>query len=186
MQETTTKAIQSSGAVSAKSSDGFILVNSSFKPVFVNPIAAEILAFPEKPEKRSGEGSLASKIRSLFFSGKSPVVPEPATAFQSGRRVYECRAYSVDALAKGDSVCMAMLLQRRLRASTGLCQVSEKFNLTTREREVLQHLSEGRTTKEIAAGMEISPNTVKAFVRMIMVKMGVSTRSGIVGKAVGT
>jgi DNA-binding CsgD family transcriptional regulator len=31
--------------------------------------------------------------------------------------------------------------------------------------------------------MAISPNTVKAFLRMIMVKMGVSTRSAIVGKA---
>jgi DNA-binding CsgD family transcriptional regulator len=30
--------------------------------------------------------------------------------------------------------------------------------------------------------MQISPNTVKTFVRLIMVKMGVSTRSGLVGK----
>jgi DNA-binding CsgD family transcriptional regulator len=31
--------------------------------------------------------------------------------------------------------------------------------------------------------MNISPNTVKAFLRLIMVKMRVSTRSAIVGKA---
>jgi hypothetical protein len=33
--------------------------------------------------------------------------------------------------------------------------------------------------------MNISPNTVKAFVHLVMVKMGVSTRSGIIGKMVG-
>jgi DNA-binding NarL/FixJ family response regulator len=33
--------------------------------------------------------------------------------------------------------------------------------------------------------MGISPNTVKVFVRLVMVKMDVSTRSGIAGKIVG-
>jgi DNA-binding CsgD family transcriptional regulator len=33
--------------------------------------------------------------------------------------------------------------------------------------------------------MKISPNTVKAFIRLVMVKMSVSTRSGIIGKIVG-
>ena len=38
-------------------------------------------------------------------------------------------------------------------------------------------------TKEIAAHMGISVNTVKAFIRLLMGKMGVTTRSGIVAKA---
>jgi DNA-binding CsgD family transcriptional regulator len=46
-------------------------------------------------------------------------------------------------------------------------------------------LLQGLTSKEIAQRMGISPNTVKAFLRLVMVKMGVSTRSGIVGKIVG-
>ena len=40
----------------------------------------------------------------------------------------------------------------------------------------------GFTSKEIAARMKISPNTVKAFLRLIMLKLRVSTRSGIVGR----
>jgi DNA-binding NarL/FixJ family response regulator len=46
-------------------------------------------------------------------------------------------------------------------------------------------LAEGFCSKEIAARMKISPNTVKAFVHLVMVKMSVSTRSGIIGKLVG-
>ena len=46
-------------------------------------------------------------------------------------------------------------------------------------------LLQGLTSKEIAVRMGISPNTVKAFLRLVMVKMGVSTRSGIVGRIAG-
>lgn len=78
-------------------------------------------------------------------------------------------------------------LLQRISASEdppSLDQVSERYNLTGRERQVLEHLLEtGPTTKEIAARMGISPNTVKAFLRLMMVKMGVTTRSGIVKQA---
>ena len=40
----------------------------------------------------------------------------------------------------------------------------------------------GLTSKEVAIRMNISPNTVKAFLRLVMGKMGVTTRAGIVAK----
>ena len=40
----------------------------------------------------------------------------------------------------------------------------------------------GLTNKEIADRMGISANTVKGFVRLVMLKMGTSGRSGIVAK----
>jgi DNA-binding CsgD family transcriptional regulator len=62
----------------------------------------------------------------------------------------------------------------------------DEYNLTTREQSVVILLSQGLTSKEIGVRLDISPNTVKAFLRIIMVKMGVSTRSGIVGRALST
>jgi DNA-binding CsgD family transcriptional regulator len=56
------------------------------------------------------------------------------------------------------------------------------FGFTPRENQTVELLLQGLTSKEIATRLEISPNTVKAFVRLVMVKMGVTTRSGIVGK----
>ena len=88
-------------------------------------------------------------------------------------------------MANGHSqVCLAVLFGRASAArSASLAQLSERFHLTTREQEVAEFLLEGLTSKEIGMRMQISPNTVKAFLRLIMVKMGVSTRSAIVGKA---
>jgi DNA-binding CsgD family transcriptional regulator len=62
--------------------------------------------------------------------------------------------------------------------------MSREFHLSPRECETVRYLSQGLTTKEVAHHMSVSPNTVKQFVRLIMSKMGVTTRSGIVGKLV--
>jgi DNA-binding CsgD family transcriptional regulator len=80
---------------------------------------------------------------------------------------------------------MAMLLERHTSGTDALSEVTEQFDLTGRESEIVSLLMEGLTSKEIANRMKISPNTVKAFLRLVMLKMDVSTRSGIVGKIVG-
>ena len=64
--------------------------------------------------------------------------------------------------------------------------IAAQFKLTEREQETVGFLIEGLTSKEIATHMNISPNTVKAFIRLVMIKMGVTTRSGIIGKIVKT
>ena len=55
----------------------------------------------------------------------------------------------------------------RARASLGI---------TEREREVLQLLADGRSNKEIAARLGLSPNTVKTHVARILMKLGVRDR----------
>jgi DNA-binding CsgD family transcriptional regulator len=115
-------------------------------------------------------------------------LPELVERFQSGKRLYQCRAVRVNAIAGDDSKSsLAVFLERGTSGSIPLAQIAEKFKLTARERDVLRCLSEGGlTTKEIAVRIGISPNTVKAFLRLIMLKMGVTTRSGILGKAIAT
>jgi DNA-binding CsgD family transcriptional regulator len=169
-------------------SAGFLLLDSCLQPIFVNRVAAEILSYPEMPEAyKKLDAFLAKKIHSTLFSVQNSSEPSLVTEFLSGKRRYQCRAYRVDAVGNGGAQgSVAVLFNRFSAATLSIGQVSERFHLTTREQEVLRHLLVGRTTKEIATGMEISPHTVKAFLRMIMVKMGVSTRSGIVGKAFTT
>jgi DNA-binding CsgD family transcriptional regulator len=83
------------------------------------------------------------------------------------------------------SLLAAVLLERGSSGIRAVAQVGQEFELTGREKETVQLLAQGLTSKEIAVRMDISPNTVKAFLRIVMVKMGVSTRSGILGKVIG-
>jgi DNA-binding CsgD family transcriptional regulator len=165
--------------------EGFLLLNSGWRPIFFNRLAAEILTYPQKIDAHHNLTSfLTSKIRSTLFSATGSSPPALVSEFRSGRRRYLCHAYRVATAVNGNgNASLAVILARSSPGPLSLGQVSDKFHLTTREQEVLKHLLMGHTTKEIATGMEISPHTVKAFLRMIMMKMGVSTRSGVVGKA---
>ena len=60
--------------------------------------------------------------------------------------------------------------------------IPRQFSLTPREQETTELLMLGLSSKEIASRMSISPNSVKAFLRLVMFKMGVTSRSGVVGK----
>jgi DNA-binding CsgD family transcriptional regulator len=77
---------------------------------------------------------------------------------------------------------LAVYLEREQSVHAAVTQAASEYGLTNREHEVLKEIAVGLTSKEIAERMNISPNTVKAFLRMIMLKMGVSTRSGVIAK----
>jgi DNA-binding CsgD family transcriptional regulator len=55
-------------------------------------------------------------------------------------------------------------------------RASGEFGLTPREREVLALIAEGRTDRQIAAALFISPRTVAMHVSSILAKLGVPNR----------
>jgi DNA-binding CsgD family transcriptional regulator len=182
----TANAVRKAVAGGVAPSEGFLIVDLSMNPVYVSQEVAQILLYPQKVQKEKNLGNyLTKKLRSLQFLEQSSGPSTNVVAkLQSGRRQYLCRAFHLNGFEQGDSQALvALLLERAVVKSLPLATISERFRLTTREREVAQHLLEGLTSKEIGIRMKISPHTVKAFIRLIMFKMGVSTRSGIVGKA---
>ena len=61
-------------------------------------------------------------------------------------------------------------------ASEGIRARSQIGTLSAREREVLEHVSEGRSNKEIAAALCVSEFTAKRHVQNILRKLGVHSR----------
>jgi DNA-binding CsgD family transcriptional regulator len=174
----------------ANSGQGFILLDSRLRPVAYNSEAVQILSFPTKPDSiKQIPQFLGDKIRSTLVNGGSPEMPEFVRECKAGRRTYSCRAFRIDCNSLGDvsaPISFAILLERHVSSAAALANLSREFELTARECETVALLLEGLTSKEIANRMHISPNTVKAFLRLVMVKMNVSTRSGVVGKALGS
>ena len=56
--------------------------------------------------------------------------------------------------------------------------------LSSRERQVLQQLAEGRTTAEIAESLSLSPRTVETYRARMMQKLGVHELAGLVRFAI--
>lgn len=167
---------------------GFLLLDSSLRPISVNAEAIRILTYPGKPANMRCANALSVEmIRSSLINKDAPAESPFVTEFRSGKRCYFCRYYLIDSHGKGLSLAsIAVLLERGVSGSVPLSSVSQRFNLTARERQALEHLVEGLCIKEIANRMSISPNTVKTFLRLIMIKMGVSSRLAVMRRIITT
>ena len=172
---------------SKQSCTGFLLLSTGLKPLYVNPQAAEILFHPENPAKvKDFVNQLASKVRAMIVNGgpagRIPVCKE----FLSGSRHYICRFFNVQLPASKsngpNASSLALLLERGSDANSAVLKICQQYHLTQRECEAVRLLAQGLASKEIAARMDISPNTVKVFLRLAMMKMGVTSRSGIMSK----
>jgi DNA-binding CsgD family transcriptional regulator len=60
-------------------------------------------------------------------------------------------------------------------------RLARTMTLTTRQTEIVSHIQAGRTTKEIARRLTLSPATIKAHLAIIYVKAGVPNRVALAG-----
>jgi len=172
--------------LSVNSQPGFLLLDNSFGPVASNHEAVRILTYPNLPDRiKRIDVYLADKIRTGLVSRQPPSGLDFVKEFKSGKRKYFCRSFQVETNNHSMPLLTALILERSSSGIIAVAQIGQEFELTQREKETVELLVQGLTSKEIATRMQISPNTVKAFLRIVMVKMGVSTRSGILGKVIG-
>jgi DNA-binding CsgD family transcriptional regulator len=169
---------------------GLIVVDDSQNVFACNSEALNILAFPDRPEKISNLSAwLTNKIRCNLMERQT--ASGFSGQFLSAKRKYLSRTFALDqegirSNGTGSTKRLVIvMLERQSSEAVTMAQIAERFGLTAREQQAVQLLLEGLTSKEIAQRMKISPNTVKAFIRLVMVKMSVSTRAGIIGRIVG-
>jgi DNA-binding CsgD family transcriptional regulator len=173
----------------APSDNGFLLLDVGLNLIASNDSALQILCFPNGPDQiKQPKVFLAGRVRMALVDHKNHDGSLFVKEVKSGKRRYICRSFHVG----GNELypvqpAFAVLLERGESGSySALAEIAEQFSLTQRECETVEFLLQGLTSKEIATRMKISPNTVKAFLRLVMVKMKVSTRSGIAGKIAGS
>jgi DNA-binding NarL/FixJ family response regulator len=74
----------------------------------------------------------------------------------------------------------------RLGRESARTEGDQRDDLTPREREVLQHVSEGATNKEIAASLHLSEHTVNFHMKNILSKLHLRNRAQAVAYAIRT
>jgi DNA-binding NarL/FixJ family response regulator len=89
---------------------------------------------------------------------------------------------AVRTVAGGDSLLAPVATSAVLRRVRGESTLSP--TLTAREHAVLEHLARGLGNKQIAAALGISERTVKFHVSSIFTKLGATTRTEAVSRAV--
>lgn len=64
-----------------------------------------------------------------------------------------------------------------------ILNIDDNYNLTDREKEVLEYICEGLNNGEISKMLDVSINTIKVHVSSIIQKLGVEDRTQVVVKA---
>ena len=86
-------------------------------------------------------------------------------------------------MALGIWVGMKLIPRRPAEAFTPNEQVRGTLGISDREFEVLELLAAGRSNKEIAAKLSVSPNTVKTHVAKLYAKLAVTRRTEAIIRA---
>lgn len=99
---------------------------------------------------------------------------------------------TIDALLRGDSPISTSVARHIIRSLQGPSKeepvepeaLPEGLSLTPREQEILWGIAKGLTYKELAARLEISPQTVPSHIKNIYRKLQVHSRSEAIFEAV--
>jgi DNA-binding CsgD family transcriptional regulator len=166
---------------------GVILMDLSFRPIAVDRGATSILAalsherrWPDNVDPGHPEAT-SREIQELMRHAEPDGPESMKFRFHLGSFTYTGHTYLVEQSAGRDKL-MVFHLRRDLIEGDRLAQVASRYHLTDREQEALRGIAMGLTNKELALRMNIAPNTVKTFLRLVMVKMGVARRTGVVAK----
>ena len=164
---------------------GLLVMDLHLRPMYMNDSALHILSYPDNPRIDEQMTAVQERLQIILHAEHYATESQPPAPFASGRRCYLCRSFRLEGRQCGASrrQIVALLFERDDRGQLGaLFGASQRFHLSPRESQTVEHLSRGLTTKEIAQRMHVSPKTIKQFVRLIMSKMGVTTRPGILGR----
>lgn len=169
-------------ALSGDSRFGLLLIDSNGQLIISNREAANILAYPDSdPDFESLSRLLHEKLNT-----EKLVRSDDGLIFLSGRRHYICHLSELDMGFGATHRVRAVIMTRGKPVQVEQTRLLDEYSMTPRECETVNWLLRGMTGKEIAAKMDISPHTVKVFIRQIMVKMNVSSRVGIVAKVLNS
>ncbi len=172
-------AEQRSGENTGQAQAGIVVMDLSLKPVAMDRGAAAIL----NGTGRESEFHLPPEVAQFLRGRKPDELALARTQFTLGAQKYSCRAYVAEPERDSAGRPLVVLhLQKEISPGEAMCEVAANYHLTYREQQALRGISMGLTSKELAERMNISPNTVKAFLRLIKVKMGAATRAAMVAK----
>jgi len=123
------------------------------------------------------------KVIALSMHSDRRFVTEILKAGASGYLLKDCAfeelAQAIEAVLSGATYLSPrvadLLVQHYVRGEADSHPSSAFSLLTPREREVLQLLAEGKSTKEIALYLRVSPKTVETHRRQVMTKLGVNS-----------
>lgn len=100
-------------------------------------------------------------------------------------QIVGCNATLRIRFSKGERSGDLLLVLEEIKHAEPISMPMAQFSLTPREHDVLDWLAKGKTNRDIAEILGMSPRTVNKHLEHIFIKLGVETRSAAVALTVG-
>ena len=160
--------------------------------VNISAEAETVLAFSKAPGGKSLPSrrfavALCSRWVSLLgkrLDQETPITDLPGTIdiMPSHRRKYEVQGIVLDGRLHGSVTRYPSYLFILNRATSNKGYLQRQFRekrLSPREKDLATFLFSNKSIKEIGQAMGLSPNTIKGYLKSLALKLGVSSRIGI-------
>ncbi len=177
--------------IDKRSQPGLLLFNLRGKMISLNPMARQIMS-------RLHDGRFLQKIRLVLKNlnraspiqrstgskspAASPAEPLIQTTISNGKGDYSLQAFYLDDQPGGRFPMAAVLVTPVTTSRLNLDKARRQWSLSFREVDVMNGLFSGLSDKEIAFSLGIATETVRGYLKNIRTKLGVSSRTAILGK----
>jgi DNA-binding NarL/FixJ family response regulator len=138
--------------------------------------------------RRIREASPETKVILITIDESRGAISE---AIQAGVSGYLLKDASPDALVdaarnaiEGNAVIHPQLTKTFIEEAQAVGDEPKTAPLSKREREILQKVADGATTRQVATELGISPHTVKTHLERIFEKLGANDRAQAVAIAI--
>lgn len=137
-------------------------------------------AYRELGKQKEMQGHLAS-ARQYIMETKCILPALQFFSFFQGKDTRDMKEYDIAPVFSSKDFRETMKLYRKAEKKNmdGHFQDSQK-SLTVREAEIVEYVGKGMTNKEIAAQLNISENTVKASLKTVYRKLGITSRKELI------
>ena len=153
-------------------------VDDRFRPVITEELLQQALAEASNLVRTDGE-TTGSVVRQVIINK-----PDEKCALVVLEKQFWClRVFEIDGGVTDPDKRYAAIIDPIGNPQSGnldLQKVKGLFRLSKREADVVEELVSGLTDKEIAQQLGISVETVRAYLKSVRAKLGVSTRTAIV------
>jgi DNA-binding CsgD family transcriptional regulator len=167
---------------------GLMILNVDGEVLYYNASARDIILTGGNVDKHLADirGQVLSSERTRWSGdgagSSSSKTPIARLLVSQGTSWYGLRGFWLEApLDSGSSLIGVVIEQINLRR-LDMRQAQQLYNLSPRETSVITALAVGKTDKAIATTLDVSPETVRWYLKNVRNKMGVSTRTGILHK----
>ena len=167
---------------------GLMILNVNGDVLCYNASARDILLTQRNVDKHLADirGQLLSSERTRWSgesagssSSKTPILQ---LLVSHGTNWYGLRGFWLEAHSSSGSSLIGIVIEPINLRRVDMHQAQRLYHLSPREISVITALAAGKTDKEIAITLDVSPETVRWYLKNIRTKMEVSTRTAILRK----